>query len=276
MGMAKKYAEEVSARGFGETGVQAVCLKCILDDSLREETRQHLGEWECTFCGATADEDTEDPIALPFDDFMNIIMGAVHFLYSSPEASLAWGQEDGDWIGGVVLGSTDVAYDVCGCDVTEKVVEAIAEAISEQERTSDDISQLRPDEALRYGWEAFRDKVKYSSRFVFLSTAEESSDRPDEFTTAELLQKLDKILRDNDTLLPVRAGRTFWRGRLTDDPYNAHVWNNAAQLGPSATGVRVEQPDEPSRHHHVLRQRRHRHHGRRDRRAQLAALCHPR
>jgi hypothetical protein len=154
------------------------------------------------------------------------------FQYSSPEGSLLWDQEDGEWMGGTVVSSTEAAYDFCSSDVTDEVMEAIVEVIPEADWTEDDFAQLRPDEALRFTWEAFRDKVKYSSRFVFLSTPEEHSDHPDEFTTGEFLQKVDEVLRDNGTLLTVPAGRKFWRGRLTDDPQDAQRWNSAADLGP--------------------------------------------
>jgi hypothetical protein len=232
VGLAKRYAEEISARGFGDTGDQAVCMTCILDDDLREEAGKHLAEWECTFCGASADDETDTPIAAPFDDLMTIIMNALQFVYNSPEGSLAWDSEDGEWVGGTVVSSTEAAYDFCGYHVTDKVMEAIAEAITEEDWTDDDIAQLSPDEALRFSWDAFRDKVKYGSRFVFLSTPEEHSDHPDEFTTEEFLQKVDAVLLNHGTLLPVPAGRKFWRGRLTEDPANARVWNNAGELGP--------------------------------------------
>ncbi|MEV0049469.1 HEPN-associated N-terminal domain-containing protein [Saccharopolyspora shandongensis] len=207
-------------------------MDCIVDDDLRTAAGQHLVERECTFCGATADEGVDEPIAASFDDFMTIIMEALWCVYTSPEGTLAWDSEDKEWVGGTVVSTTDAVYDVCAYDVTSAVLDAIVEVIPEQDWTADDIAQLRPDEALRFSWEEFRDKVKYRSRFVFLSTPEEHSDHPDEFTTEEFLQKVDVVLRDNGTLLPVPAGHRFWRGRLTDDPANARVWNNAAQLGP--------------------------------------------
>jgi len=78
--------------------MRAVCLNCIMDEALREEVRKRLEEWECTFCGATADEDEgEGPVAAPFDDLMYIIMRAVHFHYRSvDDASLPY--VDGEYM----------------------------------------------------------------------------------------------------------------------------------------------------------------------------------
>jgi len=230
MGFAKRRWEEVSARGFGETGDNAVCLECIRDVTLREETRQRLNERVCSFCGATADETVDQPVAASFEDFMYLVMEAVNFLYMSVEdAGLVY--DEGEWFGGEVLHSIDVAYAVCEGDVTYEVLEAISDAITYGLWTDSHISASPPGKALHWGWKAFCEKVKYSSRFVFLSTAEESSRHPDDFTTAGLLEKLDKIILDNGVLLQVPAGHVFWRGRLADHPRKVSEYKTAATLG---------------------------------------------
>lgn len=99
--------------------------------------------WECSFCGAAADEEDNEPIAAPFEDFMYIVMEAVTFLYTEVEnAGLAY--DEGEWYGGEVLNPTDVAYAVCEGDVTDEVLEAIGDVITQQLWTE----SLRPDQAL--------------------------------------------------------------------------------------------------------------------------------
>lgn len=232
MSFAKRYAEEIASRGFGDTGNRSVCLACILDFDLRNAVAPHLTTWECTFCGHVADEGSETPIAAHFDDFMPIVMEALGFVYKQAEAALQWDAEDGEWVGGTVISSKEAVYEFCADDVTDPVLEGIAEVTTEDDWTEDDLAQLRPDEALRFTWNGFLDKVKYSSRFVFLSTPEEHSDHPDEFTTEEFLHKLDQVLLDHGTVVRIPAGRRFWRGRLTADPAVSYKWNTAAQLGP--------------------------------------------
>ncbi|MGH3621540.1 MAG: hypothetical protein ACRDQ5_07095, partial [Sciscionella sp.] len=63
---------------------------------------------------------------------------------------------------------------------------------------------------------------------MFLSTVEESSGHPDDFTTADLLRRLEKIILDNGALSQVPAGHMFWRGRLTDDPRKVAEYNIAS------------------------------------------------
>lgn len=89
---------------------------------------------------------------------------------------------------------------------------------------------LRPDVALRYAWNDFREKVKHRTRFVFLSIREEPSSYPDDFTTSEILEKLISIIRIHEILVDIALGRTFFRGRMVGEPESAD--HNASTLGP--------------------------------------------
>lgn len=230
MGMVKRWAEELEFRGFGDVSDQAVCLDCVHDEALRERLRPHLSEYRCTFCGAASDEDGES-LAADFEQLMYIVMETVHFLYTTAESGLAWDSEDGVYIGGQVFDSEDLAQDLCSGDVTDEVVVAIGEAITEQQWTESDIASSRPDQVLRWAWERFCEKVKHQSRFVFLSTVEKVSDHPDDMTTTQMLRKLERIIEDHDLLLEVPAGREFWRGRLADTPAKIGEYNTATALG---------------------------------------------
>ncbi|WP_113698626.1 HEPN-associated N-terminal domain-containing protein [Nonomuraea lactucae] len=227
MGLAKRHQEEIWARGFGDTD-KTLCLECVIDETLREETRPHLSESACSFCGAVAED--EEPIAAPFEDFMHIVMRAVRFLYMSVEdAGLV--HDEGEWFGGHVFDSADVAYDICEGDVQDDVLEAVTVVLTDQLWTGCHIAETTRDQALRWGWDVFCDMVKHRSRFVFLSTPEEGSRHPGEFTAAEFLRELERILPDTGALLKVPAGRVFWRGRLADAPSKVDEYGTAAELG---------------------------------------------
>jgi hypothetical protein len=220
--------EEGSASGFDVCGDQAVCLDCVHDVALRQKTREHLSEWVCSFCGATADGD--EPIAASFVDFMDIVMGAVRFLFTPvDDAGLPF--VESQHAEAEVFDSTQVVYAVCEGDVTNEVLAAIAASITDQAWTDSRHSESFRGKALSWGWSAFREKVKHTSRFVFLSAPEGSSERPGDFTTAELLEKLEKIILDYAVLLPVPAGRVFWRGRKVDSPGQLAQYGTAAALG---------------------------------------------
>jgi hypothetical protein len=188
----------------------AVCVDCIHDVTLRQLVSERVTEWECSFCGTTAD----GPIAASFADFMDIVMGPVRFLFTPVDGASA-----------EAFDSTEVAYAVCEGDVTNDVLAAIAASIPDQAWIDAHRSVPSPGR----GWAAFCEKVKHVSRFVFLFAKEESPDR--DFTTVELLERLEKIIIDCGALLPVPAGRVFWRGRKVDSPGKLAQYGTAAALG---------------------------------------------
>jgi hypothetical protein len=214
---------EDSANDFEVGGDQAVCLDCVHDVTLRQLVRERVTEWECSFCDTTADRD-EEPIAASFADFMDMIMGAVRFLFTPVD-------ETSEPAGAEVFDSTEVAYAVCEGDVTNEVLGAVAAAITDRAWIDASRSGSSAGKAMGRGWAAFCEKVKHFSRFVFLFAKEESSDQAGDFTTAELLERLAKIILDYGALLPVPAGRVFWRGRKVDSPGKLAQYGTAAALG---------------------------------------------
>lgn len=211
MGRTKDYLEELRVRGFSETGDRTICLNCIIDEGLRDQVAAHLTEDACTFC----DRETEDgvPIAAPFEELMRSVMDAIRFFYERSEESLYW---DDDITRR--YSSLEVADRICGAgEVADNVLEAIFDVITEED-WNEDPAVLRPNVALRYAWDHFREKVKHETRFVFLSIPEESSSHPDDFTTSEILDKLINIIQSQGIIADVPAGRVFYRGRMIDDP----------------------------------------------------------
>lgn len=221
MSRTKEYYDELQTRGFGEVDDQSVCLDCIIDEGLRSQVGEHLTEDECSFCGREA-EDGEAPIAASFEVLMRSVMDAIFFLYERTVDSLYW---DDDITRRYT--SQEVVYDLCSGAVSDHVFEGILDVIADDE-WNEDPGAMRPDDAFRYAWNDFRETVKHKTRFVFLSIPQESSPHPDDFTTAEILEKLVDIIQKRDILVEVAAGRIFYRGRMIDKPDGSY---DAASLG---------------------------------------------
>lgn len=219
--------EDIARRGFGETGDQAVCGDHLLDPGLLRQVEPYFSKHECTFCGRSADP-TSDPIAASFDDFMGVVMDAVSFFFGHANDEGVM-REDGDWVGAPIYDSFDVLEEVCAFDVDDDVLEAMRRIVLPEDWTDRNFELQRPDRAMRAGWQDFRDKVKYESRFVFLAVPEESSFMPDEFTSMEFLERLVEIAVSTDALATIPAGRTFWRGRLVSESRKPEY--RAAALG---------------------------------------------
>jgi hypothetical protein len=225
MSRLKDYMEEIFARGFGETGDRTVCLSCILDETLRDRVSGHLTEDACTFCGRKAEDAI--PIAASFDELMTPVMEVIRFLFERSVDTLLWADDVTPR-----YDSQDVAEHICAGAVAENVLEAIYEVITE-EQWNEDPGALRPDVAMRFAWDRFREKVKHETRFVFLSIQEQSSPRPDEFTTSEILEKLIEIIQTYGVLSDIPAGKIFYRGRMVEEP--GSVGYDASTLGSPPT-----------------------------------------
>lgn len=213
---------EIADRGFEETGERAVCMECILDEALRAKVSTHLTMPYCDFCERESDDDRA--IAVDLEDFMPIIMDTISSFYEKSLDSLYW---DDDITRR--YSSEEVAYDICDGAVTHGVLDAIIDVLPD-EQWNEDPGLLRPDKAMRSAWETFRDKVKHEARFVFLSIPEESSERPDEFTTSEILRKLTEIIERRSIIVSLSAGQRFQRGRLVSDPHKSQDFD-ASDLG---------------------------------------------
>jgi HEPN/RES N-terminal domain 1/RES domain len=213
--------EDYFWRGFTETGDRSVCLNCIIDDGLREQVASRLTEDTCTFCGRESQD--ELPIAASFDELMEPVMAAIRFFYERSDESLFWSDDVTPR-----YTSQEVADEVCAGAVSDDVLHAIFEIINDDEWNQDP-GALRPNVALRYAWDGFRNKVKHEARFVFLSLPEESSPHPDDFTTSEILEKLMDIIERQGVLKDIPEGHIFYRGRMVDEPVSTGC--DASTLG---------------------------------------------
>lgn len=220
--------EERLLRGFSSSE-KTVCTECINDVTLREELSKSLEAHDCSFCGTSADREDE-PIAAYFDDLMYIVMRGVNFLFMrADDAGLPY--DEGEWVG-KTTDSADAVYEVCELDVSDAVMEEIQHCIDADDWTESHFTESRPDDALKWGWDAFKQKVKYESRFVFLATPEEESGHPDDFTAARLLRRFESIFVNNELLREIPEGTTYWRGRLAGSFDEASNFSSAATLGP--------------------------------------------
>jgi HEPN/RES N-terminal domain 1/RES domain len=225
----EEHHYEVIARGFDDTD-KTVCMACITGQDLRAAAEPDVTEMECSFCEAEALDD-DRPIAAPLEAVLTLVMDAVGFLYWSMDSD-EMPHNAREVFNISVYDSTDVVSEVCSDEVSSEVLEAMFELLHFKEWTDTHIVYSNPDEVLRYGWESFCDKVKYTSRFVFLATPDQSAlHHPDELTATEMLQRLEQIIGGVGLVQQEPAARILWRGRLAHDQAKAVEWNNAADLG---------------------------------------------
>lgn len=229
MGYAKLRYEEIRARRFSDVDDKMICLNCVYDEGLKHEVEKHLSGHSCSFC-STGTDDANLPISAPFEEFMYIIMDGIEFLYSTAnDANVPW---DDGWVVPTV-DTWDVVDDVCSGTVDDRVMDAIHEAVHEDDWIAGGSwLESTPAETLAWAWEALSQKVKHSSRFFFVDEPDDTGGHPEELTASGLLQKLENVISDRQAFKKLPPGECFWRGRLVDSPHEAGAAWQHLELGP--------------------------------------------
>lgn len=206
MGHAKQLLEDIEERGWA--GVDgAVCSNCLTDPKLRSVIRSAGGRERCHFCGTV-------PIAPDASAETNllvaIIVDGLRYEYEPPINHVAWSSRDG----GYQMRTLSTADVLDREQVTEnpKLIEALEKAIQEIEWVQRDPYAAPPADALRWGWNEFRDHVKHHRRFTFLDGSV-SSRVGGELSMSAMPAALADAARDAQTVRVIPAGTKWWRIR---------------------------------------------------------------
>lgn len=228
MGWAKNYMELMDSQGFEDIQGR-LCLAHIKDKSLSRTLAGQSTDGECRICRSHGE-------VVTLSSLMIEVMEAVHFLYESPEnAEVQWDQEDGCWIGATVMDSDQVVIDTCfetfTADVEYDVLDILADSITPAEWTENrHASSL---DAAQWAWEQFVSDVRTESRFVFWPDSTfQGVSSPGQRSASFLRSLLPYVDNDELSLLAyVPLGTAFYRGRLSNDPFDKTA--SAKMLGPA-------------------------------------------
>ena len=147
---------EAEARGWYEVGT-FVCTDCIAEQALAQALRDQDTNDMCSYCGRTP---VGSAASGPIEVVLPLIVGGLRYAYEAPVEHMAY---DSEWVGAVVHELSDLLWDL---EVTERedVHEALYDAIPQEQWCQRDPYATPPNEALRWGWEAFRDFVRDHKR----------------------------------------------------------------------------------------------------------------
>jgi hypothetical protein len=145
-----------------------VCPDCLGDDyALREFVQANAVSSKCDYCGV----DANHPIAADFDKVSDLIMESVHREWTHAGNELGWAHEEGGWIGEY--------YD--SYDLLEKIElnienaalrDHVLEALGDQDWCRISGYGDPVNAKYRFGWQAFSDRVKHQTRYVFFRVIE--------------------------------------------------------------------------------------------------------
>lgn len=225
MGLAKRWAEELEARGYDQID-GSICLIHVTDPALEADLSDQITAGACGLCGRATDELAVIPVESLMATFMDSFR---HFFTTSDE--LPWDNEDGIYIGpqfDTREAVYELAADAFEPDVMDDALELLASAIGDEHEWTTWGTAAETDD-LDYEWTQFAETVKYEARFVFLDD-EARQDPPSRF-----LRKLREYVDEKNGLVrALPSGTPIFRGRLCEKP--GEIAPTAEALGPAPRG----------------------------------------
>lgn len=219
MGMAKRYMEEVDARGWSDVGT-TICSACVVDEALVRAIQTHGGTDSCDYCVATPHApDASAPIEL----VLEMIVDGLKYEYESPAEQMAW---DEGFVG-TVFDTWDL---LCEFGVTERedVHETLHGAIGNEQWCQRDPYAATPAEALTWGWEAFREFVKHRRRFTFLTADDSTAEGVGMIPMHAMPAAIADAVKEVGLVKELPDGAEWWRVR----PHPAsETYSAASDLG---------------------------------------------
>jgi hypothetical protein len=215
MGRAKAWQIEQEERGYCEAE-GAICEQCVSDQALKYWVSQNLSEAVCRFCGVESQELT----AASFDEFVGIVLTGVRFDWNHPD------DEGIQYISaeGGHQASTSYTWDVLAdYEISENndVIDAIIDVVGndgwvEREYYVGDKSQR-----LEWGWDAFKDVVKYQTRYVFLMPDDDghSAEVPPSRMLAVIGDTVNDQLADLNLITEISPNTDLCRIRIGAEPF---------------------------------------------------------
>jgi hypothetical protein len=128
MGHEKDRLIQEDDQGWRFTG-GTVCDGCLSDPYLRSIARENAKRDECSFCGRVG---RKKPIAIPFNDLMEVIGQAIFQYYDHAEnEAIAWDQEDQAYVGST-YDTWELVHDELPTpsergDVIQKIVDSLGD-----------------------------------------------------------------------------------------------------------------------------------------------------
>jgi hypothetical protein len=215
MGRAKAWLMEQEERGYYEAE-GAICEDCVTDPALKHWVSQNLSDTACRFCG----EESDDPIAASFDEFVGVVLTGVRFDWNHPDdEGIMYISAEGGY-----QASTSDTWDVLGdYSISEdsEVIDAIIDVVGSDGWVEREYYVGDKSRRLEWGWDAFKDVVKHQTRYVFLTP--EDDDHSAEVPPSRMLATIGATVVDElaelNLVKEIAAETDLVRIRIGADPY---------------------------------------------------------
>lgn len=214
MGRAKEWQLQQWERGYEEAEGQ-ICADCVVDPFLKQWVTDGAESDCCTFCGNESDE----PIAACFDEFIGVIVTGIGFDWNHPDSEgISYITAEGGYQADItdtwdVLGDYDISEDT-------DILQAIVDSIGNDGWVARDFYVGDKSQRLEWGWDWFKHVVKHQTRFVFLAPHDDGmSEIPPSKMLAAIGETINDELADLKLVRTIPAGTDLFRIRIGAAPY---------------------------------------------------------
>ena len=226
MGLAKDRIMK-GLRGWSLLGDKSACHNCIEDDALKSFVKATADQDHCDYCGRSA----KKPIAVAVDDLVNHINDSLLSEYADPDdEGVIYESREGGYQGVEVFDTWDLLDEIIGNPLAnDDLLRDVATAFNHY-WCQKHFAQLKPEEALKYGWEEFTRTVNHSRRYLFSIAPDEHAEGRgfEEIPPAQFLGRLEEVINQVDLVRLLPAGTRIVRGRA----HHPHErFTAAAELG---------------------------------------------
>jgi hypothetical protein len=196
-------------QGWGFKGTM-ICYRCLSDPFLRAMAKDSASKNECSYCDRTG---RNSPIAIPFDDLMEVIGGAIFQYYSHCDnEAIAWDNEDQRYVGTTYQTYELVHWEIPTPSNREDVMEDIVDSLGSNEWCDKSPYSLTGAERLFSSWEDFCKTVKHETRYFFESRKPDD-DYSEKIPVPQMLRELSDIIDYAGLLGVIPVGTLFFRIR---------------------------------------------------------------
>lgn len=210
-----------SSKGIDMT----VCSNCIYDQALAEAVRGEGGKEACDYCGSTPDGE-EASAAL--ETVAELIRRGFECEHEDAAEMVLWSSADGGYQMSGQRDTWDLLRDH-EVSENEELLADLQSEIGEQVWVQRDPYAASPVQALRWGWNGFRDLVKHQRRYTFLIRDEaDTTGVGGELGMAGVPAAVADAVHDAGHIVVLPASTRWWRIR----PHApGEVYTSAADLG---------------------------------------------
>lgn len=205
VGLTKRWLEEVESRGWDSLAT-VVCSTCVTEPTLAEAIRSYEGADECDYCGSVPH--TPDASA-PADLLLASLVDGLRFEYDDPVNEMAW---DGEYIGAPLYETWDLIAEFEITD-SDSLNEDLVHAIAQDQWCQRNPYETRRDEALTYGWDAFRSYIKHRRRFTYLTRTVTAGLGAGDLPMHAVPSAIAETVEETGLVRTLPAGEEWWRIR---------------------------------------------------------------